>query len=102
MLCVLGAAQETVADRLVEWERLDSLGAVRALRDLVLDGCRVREGRVLPTNSYWERDRITYREVVDWLNDGPALAAVTAAFDRADEPELLELLAETYSALDLR
>ncbi|MFD4355287.1 hypothetical protein ACFWPX_22215 [Nocardia sp. NPDC058518] len=100
VVCVVGAAESTIAARLVEWALLDSAPAVRNLHELVIHGCRIEDGRLIPTNSYWDHGWMPFGELVDWLSNGPATDAVVAAFDRTEDLDLLELLAEAYDVLE--
>lgn len=100
VVCSVGAAEHTIAARLADWALLDSAPSVRNLHELVLRGCRLEADRVIPTNSYWDRGWVPFGELVDWLSNGPAMDAVVAAFDRTEDQDLLELLAETYGVLE--
>ncbi|MFI1236243.1 hypothetical protein [Nocardia salmonicida] len=100
VLCALGAAESTIAARLGEWELLDSALSVRNLHEFVVHGCRIADGRVIPTNSYWDHGWVAYDELVGWLGNGPAMAAVAAAFDRTEDLDLLDLLAQTHDVLE--
>ncbi|MGC4989491.1 hypothetical protein [Nocardia salmonicida] len=99
VLCALGAAESTIAARLAEWELLDSALSVRNLHEFVVHGCRLANSRVIPTNSYWDRGWVAYDELVGWLSDGSAMEAVTAAFDRTEDLDLLDLLVEIHDVL---
>ncbi|MFF2083574.1 hypothetical protein ACFVVM_07345 [Nocardia sp. NPDC058176] len=96
VLCVLGTMEPTIASRLDEFG--DPAGS-RRLHEFAVYHCRVENGLLIPGNAYWDRVSPTYDELTTWLNDGSALDAVTTAFDRVDDPELLELIAETHSVL---
>ncbi|MEV0334995.1 hypothetical protein [Nocardia sp. NPDC050717] len=98
VLCALGAAEPSIAGRLVAWERLDSARSIRNLHEFVVRGCRRRGGGLVPRNSYWDRRWATYGELVAWLGRLPA--AVNSAFDRVDDAESLELLAATHDVLE--
>ncbi|GAA5100216.1 hypothetical protein [Nocardia iowensis] len=99
LLCALGLAEDTIAPRLSRWADLDCDIAVRRLYEFVTWGCRQKDGLLLPCNTFWNRALPTYRELVVWLNEGPALCAVTAAFDRYDDPHLLEVVAGIHGLL---
>ncbi|MGW4244572.1 hypothetical protein [Nocardia sp. NPDC004722] len=105
LLCSLALAEGAVAQRLSSWERLDTPAAIRNLGDFVDadntgtgGGVRLKDGRLVPSNAFWDKDSEARAELISWLNDGPAAEAVGLAFARADDPELLELLA----AIDAR
>ncbi|MEV6101903.1 hypothetical protein [Nocardia sp. NPDC051981] len=99
LLCALGLAEDTITPRLLRWADLDCDVAVRRLYEFVTWGCRQKGGLLIPCNAFWNRALPTYRELVVWLNEGPALRAVTAAFDRYDDPGLLEVVADVHGLL---
>ncbi|MEV4155161.1 hypothetical protein AB0J48_19260 [Nocardia salmonicida] len=76
VLCALGAAEATIAARLEEWELLDSDELLLGPR---LGGLR-RTGRV--------------------AQQRPTMEAVIAAFDRTEDLDLLDLLAQTHDVLE--
>jgi hypothetical protein len=45
------------------------------------------------TNTFWERDGASHRQVLTWLTGGAAADADEAAFDRETREPVLELLA---------
>ncbi|MGW5312859.1 hypothetical protein ACWEQ0_23620 [Nocardia thailandica] len=94
LLCALGAAESTLAPRLAAWAEASTDAAVRRLHDFVIGGCRTTASGVEPRNAYRDRRSDTFAELVAWLGSGPALDAVAAAFDRTDDPSVLELLAD--------
>ncbi|ATL68366.1 hypothetical protein [Nocardia terpenica] len=98
LLCALGSAEDTIAPRLSRWAELDGEIAIRRLHEFVTQDCGQKEGLLLPRNAFWDRTSPTYQELVAWLN-GPALRAVTTAFDRNDDPDLLEVLADIHGLL---
>ncbi|MCM6775665.1 hypothetical protein NDR87_18520 [Nocardia sp. CDC159] len=100
LVCALGSAEDTLAARLARWARLDSAAAILRLHEFLTRDCRRKHGVLIPNNAFWDRTLPTYREVVAWLGEGPALAAVTAAFDRVDDPALLEVLGGIHGVLD--
>lgn len=99
LLCALGLAEDTIAPRLSRWADLDCDVAVHRLSGFLTRDCRQKDGLLLPSNAFWNRALPTYRELVTWLNEGPALRAVTAAFDRNDDPDQLEVLADIHGLL---
>ncbi|MGW6422564.1 hypothetical protein ACWF82_07800 [Nocardia sp. NPDC055053] len=100
VLCALGIAETTIVPRLGEWGRLGDPVAIWRLHEFVRHHLRTRKGVILPANAYWDRTSSTHDELVHWLNGGPALGAVGAAFDRTDDVTTLELLAEIHTFLD--
>lgn len=54
---------------------------------------------LVPVNAYWDETLPTYGEIVDWLNAGPVLRGVVAAFDRTEDADLLELLTDLHGFL---
>lgn len=98
-MCALGSAEDTIAPRLSRWAELDGEIAIRRLHEFVTQDCGQKEELLLPHNAFWDRTLPTYQELVDWLNNGPALRAVTTAFDRNDDPTLLEALADIHGLL---
>ncbi|WP_458685899.1 hypothetical protein [Nocardia tengchongensis] len=99
LLCALGLAENTIAPRLSRWADLDCETTIHRLYEFFMWGCRQKDGLLLPRNAFWNRALPTYRELVVWLNEGPALCAVIAAFDRYEDPHLLEVLADIHSLL---
>ncbi|MBW0274046.1 hypothetical protein ATM97_32535 [Nocardia sp. MH4] len=100
VLCALGSAQGTVAARLIEWGELAGHAGVQRLHEFVSQHCRRKGDVTVPSNAYWDKGSGDYGELVDWLNGGAALGAVVAAFERADDPNTLELLSEIHAVLD--
>ncbi|MFG1770370.1 hypothetical protein ACGFIX_12420 [Nocardia salmonicida] len=43
---------------------------------------------------------MAYDELVGWLSKGPTMEAVIAAFDRTEDLDLLDLLAQTHDVLE--
>jgi len=91
-LSSIAQAVDDLAPYLAAWERLDTGASIRHLHDFVTEKLVWRHGRPRLHNALWDRVDGPYHQTLAWLVEGPAAEAVAAAFERADEEELLELL----------
>ncbi|MEC3917918.1 hypothetical protein [Nocardia sp. CDC160] len=106
LLCSLALAEGSITQRLSSWSQLPTPAAIQNLADFVgADdsnpvncGIKLKSGRLIPTNAFWNKDSKPHLELTTWLNDGPATKATTLAFTRTNAPALLELL----TAIDTR
>jgi hypothetical protein len=94
VVCAIGGTATDLAPYLDEWGRLGSAAAIRHLHEFATGELIRRRGAPKLLSSYWDTAGRPYRQVIGWLTGGPAGAAVGAAFDRAVEEDVLELLAE--------
>lgn len=98
-LCALGCTGADMTPYLAEWEGLTGEPALRHLHEFATSELTWKRGRPRLSNTFWDPAGEPHRQVVAWLTEGPALAALNAAFARTGREDLLPLFAETEQAL---
>ena len=96
VLCCLGATGTNLDPYLDRWARLRSAEEVRHLHSFVMHEVRWVDGPRL-AGAFWGRE--SAGQVVAWLTDGRAAAAVEAAFAAETREDVLELLDAVHPAL---
>lgn len=99
VLCSLGLTGITLVPFLDRWGRLESTGAIRNLHEFVTIGVEWPTTGPTLRNPFWEEECAGHQDVVAWLADGRALAAVERAIHHETREEMLTLLGETRSLL---
>ncbi|MEC3953195.1 hypothetical protein VMT65_09165 [Nocardia sp. CDC153] len=109
LLCSLALAEGSVTQRLSSWSQLHTPAAIQNLAAFLAadhtntanSGVKLKAGRLIPTNAFWDKDSKAHHELTTWLNNGPAAQATALAFTRTNDPDLLDLLAAIDTRLDI-
>jgi hypothetical protein len=98
VLSCLGRTGVDLDPYLDHWGRLESVAAIRHLRDFALWEVHWT-GLPSLADTYWAQDGDGHRQVIAWLTGGRAADAVEAAFAAEDREDVLELLDEIHSVV---
>jgi hypothetical protein len=99
VLCSLGLTGIELVPFLDRWGRLETTGAIINLHEFVTTGVTWPTTGPKLRNPFWEEETTAYRDVVAWLADGRALAAVEQCFHNETREETLALLDEAHLLL---